>query len=378
MPKLRRMLDRQTLATSWHRWWNLDAPEVGPAWLRWALWPLVYSAAVAVGFTVMGFVLFADGAGAWRNWAGWAEWYGRNFIVSVSVTYAIMSAMVLGRRLLGPARLRAMVGWRRHAFFAVMATLGLVIGWPVGYLLAGGSSYWMRSLDTNATVGFLLLGLLIAAVFMLVWIARAREVAARMQATEARLALLQAQIEPHFLFNTLANVLSLIDQDAPRAKAMLESFIDYLRGALGQMREGQTSVASELALAEAYLALMAVRMADRLRYRIDSTAEARAAQLPPLLLQPLVENAIHHGLEPKVEGGTVLVRAELIDGHLRITVQDDGLGEQAARRPGARRGTGLALANLRERLATRYGSAASLQLQPQQPGMRVVLDLPTR
>jgi signal transduction histidine kinase len=372
------MLDRHTLATSWHRWWNLDAPTVGPAWLRWALWPLVYSAVVAVGFTVMGFVVFADKASDWANWAGWAEWFGRNLIVSLAVTYAIMAAMVLGRQLLGPGRLRALIGWRRHAFFSVMALLGLAIGWPVGYWLAGGSTYWMRTLDTNATVGFLLLGLLIAAVFMLVWIARAREVAARMQATEARLALLQAQIEPHFLFNTLANVLSLIDQDAPRAKAMLESFIDYLRGALGQMREGQTSVANELALAEAYLALMAVRMADRLRYRIDSTPEARTAQLPPLLLQPLVENAIHHGLEPKVEGGTVLVRAEVVDGHLRITVQDDGLGEQALRRPGARRGTGLALANLRERLATQYGSAASLQLQPQQPGMRVVLDLPTR
>jgi len=370
------MLDRKTIADSWHRWWNLDVPNVGPAWMRWGLWPLVYSAAVAVGFTVMGFVLFADGAGAWRNWAGWAEWFGRNLVVSLAVTYAILGAMILGRHLMGAARFRAVAGWRRHLLFSGLSLLGLGIGWPTGYLLAGGSTQWMRSLDTNATVGFLLLGLLIAVVFQLLWIARAREVAARMQATEARLALLQAQIEPHFLFNTLANVLSLIDQDAPRAKAMLESFIDYLRGALGQMREGQTSVASELALAEAYLALMAVRMADRLRYTIDSTPEARAAQLPPLLLQPLVENAIHHGLEPKVEGGTVQLRAEVRHGRLHITVQDDGLGEQATRRAGARRGTGLALANLRERLSTRYGDAASLQLQPQQPGMRVVLDLP--
>jgi signal transduction histidine kinase len=369
------MFDRSTLSGSWQRWWNLDAPLVGPAWWQWVLWPVLYSALVAVGFTAMGFVLFAEGEGAWRNWAGWAEWYYRNLLVSLAITYAIVVVMRCGRWLLGPARLRSMAGWQRHAFYSVMSILGVALGWPVGYTLAGGNTYWIRELDTNAVVGFLLLGLLVAAFFQLLWITRAREVAAQMQATEARLALLQAQIEPHFLFNTLANVLSLVEHDAPRAKAMLESFIDYLRGALFQLRDGQATVASELALAEAYLALMAVRMEDRLRYRIDCAPEARDVALPPLLLQPLVENAIRHGLEPQLAGGCVQLSAVVHQGRLRLTVSDDGAGLDAPPRPGPR-GAGVALANIRERLATRYGPAASLRLTAAAPGAQAILELP--
>jgi signal transduction histidine kinase len=370
------MLDRHTFAGSWQRWWNQDAPLVGPSWWQWLLWPLVYSALVAVAFTVMGFVLFANGEGDRPGWAGWAEWYGRNLLFSLAMTYAILLVMRCGRWLIGPARLRALAGWRRHAIYSGLSLLGVILGWPLGYWLSGSSTEWLLHLDSDSIVGFLLLGLLIGAIFQLLWITRAREVAARMQATEARLALLQAQIEPHFLFNTLANVLSLIEHDTPRAKAMLESFIDYLRGTLGQLRDGQATVATELALAEAYLALMAVRMDDRLRYSIHCAPEARGLALPALLLQPLVENAIRHGLEPKLAGGSVQVQAALQGGQLMITVQDDGLGAEAPRRSGPRAGAGMALANIRERLATRYGPAASLQLLPQEPGMCAVLRLP--
>jgi signal transduction histidine kinase len=370
------MLDRHTIAGSWQRWWNQDAPLVGPRWWQWLLWPLVYSAMVAVGFTVMGFALFASGDGAWRNWAGWAEWYGRNLLFSLAMTYAILLVMQAGRRLIGPVRLRALTGWRRHGFYTGLSFIGVLLGWPIGYWLSGSSTEWVLHMDANSIVGFGLLGLLIAAFFQMLWITRAREVAARMQATEARLALLQAQIEPHFLFNTLANVLSLIEHDTPRAKAMLESFIDYLRGALGQLRDSQATVATELTLAEAYLALMAVRMDDRLRYTIRCAPEARELALPVLLLQPLVENAIRHGLEPKIDGGSVAVEVALHQDRLMISVRDDGMGADAHRRIGQRAGAGMALANIRERLATRYGPAASLQLLPQQPGMLAVLLLP--
>lgn len=376
LPTLPGMLDKRTIAASWQHWWNHDAPAAGPAWLQWLAWPLVYAAMVAVGFTVMGFVLFAQGEGAWRHWAGWAEWYGRNLVMSVAVTYGVMASMTIGRRLVGAARLRRLQGWRRHGLYTLLALVGVAVGWPVGYWLAGGSTDWMRQLDTNATVGFGLLGLLIAVVFQLMWVARAREVAARVQATEARLALLQAQIEPHFLFNTLANVLSLMEAEPPRARAMLERFIDYLRGSLGQLRDGSATVGSELALAEAYLALMAVRMEDRLHYSVGCAPGLAERPVPALLLQPLVENAIHHGLEPKLDGGSLQVQADRIGNRLRLSVRDDGLGTDAGRQDARRRGAGVALTNIRERLATRYGSAATLQLLPQQPGMLAVLELP--
>ncbi len=184
------------------------------------------------------------------------------------------------------------------------------------------------------------------------------------QAQEAQLRLLQAQIEPHFLFNTLANVHSLMDHDLPKAKQMLASFTDYLRVSLGSMRSESSTVAHELDLAQSYLQLLQGRMEDRLRFDISADEAARRHPLPPLLLQPLVENAVMHGLEPSIDGGTVWVRAHVQGTTLRLEVQDDGLGLGAPPRPGARRGNGLALNNIRERLKARYGPEAQLELMP--------------
>jgi len=197
------------------------------------------------------------------------------------------------------------------------------------------------------------------------------------QATEARLRLLQAQIEPHFLFNTLANVHSLMERDTPRARQMLETFTDYLRASLIQLRHTDTTLAVELEMIRSYLSLMQIRMEERLRFEIDASAEALAATLPTLLLQPLVENAIEHGLEPKVEGGRVCIRARVIDGRLDICVADDGLGVDAPRRI-RRQGNGMALANIQERLRTRYGGNATLTLMPQAVGTQASLSLPDR
>jgi len=197
----------------------------------------------------------------------------------------------------------------------------------------------------------------------------------RLKASEAQLRLLQAQIEPHFLFNTLANVQSLIDVDAPLAKRMLEAFTDYLRASLQQLRSDSCSLAQELDMAQSYLSLMQARMADRLAFRIEASEAARGARLPPLLLQPLIENAIHHGLEPKLEGGHIVIEASVAQGQLRLTVRDDGLGLDAPRRSG-RRGHGMALANIRARLQSRYGERASLQLQAAEPGTQALLEIP--
>ncbi len=196
------------------------------------------------------------------------------------------------------------------------------------------------------------------------------------QAQEAQLRLLQAQIEPHFLFNTLANVHSLMDHDLPLAKQMLASFTDYLRVSLGTMRKPSSTVAQELELAQHYLQLLQVRMADRLHFEITADEAARQQPLPPLLLQPLVENAVMHGLEPSIDGGTVWVRANVVGRELRLEVQDNGLGleaGQAGPRPGARRGNGVALANIRERLLARFGPQATLVLQTAPEGPRGTL-----
>jgi signal transduction histidine kinase len=188
--------------------------------------------------------------------------------------------------------------------------------------------------------------------------------AARLLA-EAQLRTLQAQIEPHFLYNTLANVVSLIGPDPARARHMLERLIDFLRASLSASRAEHATLGFEVDLARAYLDLLTVRMGARLRYRFDVDAACRDLVIPPMLIQPLVENAVMHGIEPKVAGGTVVVRARRLDAGLCVEVLDDGAGlVPAAPRPGG----GVGLSNLRERLLTLHGNSAQLQLLENQDG----------
>jgi hypothetical protein len=182
---------------------------------------------------------------------------------------------------------------------------------------------------------------------------------------EARLRALQSQIEPHFLYNTLANVLSLIGSEPDKAKHMLERLIDFLRASLAASRAERATVGFELDLAAAYLDVLGVRMGARLRWRIEADEDCRALAIAPMLIQPLVENAVMHGIEAKVEGGEIVVSARLVDGSLCIEVRDDGAGlGTAAPRPGG----GVGLSNLRERLRSLHGAGAQLQLLEHQPG----------
>ncbi|MCC2957440.1 sensor histidine kinase [Massilia sp. IC2-477] len=193
------------------------------------------------------------------------------------------------------------------------------------------------------------------------------------QAVQAQLRLLQAQIEPHMLFNTLANLQGLIAIDPDRANAMLDQLIQYLRATLGVSRAESTTLGEEFAAMEAYLGLMGVRMGERLRYRLALPQELRQLRLPPMLLQPLVENAIVHGLEPKIEGGEVTLAAERRDGLLDITVLDTGLGPGQS----SSKGGGVGVSTTRERLRVLYGERASILLAPSQPqGTLVRLTLP--
>ena len=176
---------------------------------------------------------------------------------------------------------------------------------------------------------------------------------------EARLRALQAQIEPHFLYNTLANVVSLIDTQPAQARRMLERFIDYLRASLAASRAESATLGGELDLVRAYLDVLGVRMGARLRYRIEADSDTRQLPIAPMLLQPLVENAIMHGIEPKMEGGEILVRARLVDDALCVEVSDSGMGlGHAPPRPGG----GVGLSNLRERVHQLHGPTAQLQL----------------
>jgi signal transduction histidine kinase len=185
--------------------------------------------------------------------------------------------------------------------------------------------------------------------------------ASRSQAV-ADLALLQAQIEPHFLFNTLAHVQSAIEQDPATGKQILENLIRYLRGTLRRTRNTRYTLTEERDLIEALLNIASIRIGPRLRHHVNIADAIGNAVLPPLLLQPLVENAIKHGIEPAIDGGEIRVEGERIDDTLVLRVIDTGVGM------GAAGPEGVGLANVRARLESLYGEKGRLTLQPHPKG----------
>ena len=263
-----------------------------------------------------------------RNWPGWG-WMVPVLVVGTVVGFSVGSSVadwITGRS--SPGFLR---GTFSHAVSLLMLALvpGLVI------------TYWFYSRETIA----------------------AKEAAiqtAQRQAAEHQLKLLESQLEPHMLFNTLANLRVLIGMDPPRAQAMLDQLIAFLRATLAASRAGQHPLSAEFARIEDYLALMQVRMGERLRTRLTLPVELRDMPVPPLLLQPLVENCIKHGLEPNVAGGRVDVIAAREGDTLVLRVRDTGVGLCGP----AGDSTRFGLVQVRERLATLYGTKASLQLGP--------------
>ena len=195
------------------------------------------------------------------------------------------------------------------------------------------------------------------------------------QVVEARMAAMQAQVEPHFLFNTLASIDHLIETDSARASKMQKNLIALLRASMPTLREADTNLGRELAVIRPYLEILKVRMEERLQTEIRVSDGLLSAEFPPMMLQSLVENAIKHGLEPKAEGGTLVVSAEIVDGDLVVSVADTGLGFGKA----ATAGTGLGLANIRERLALLYGQRARLEVAENPGGgTRVSITVPYR
>jgi signal transduction histidine kinase len=188
---------------------------------------------------------------------------------------------------------------------------------------------------------------------------------------EARLQALQAQVEPHFLFNTLAHVKSLYRRDAENGRRMLDRLLDYLQAALPRVRQADTTLEQELQLAHAYLDIQQIRIGGRLTFSIEVPEEIASLRFPPLMLLTLVENAIKHGIAPQTEGGAIRIRARADDRRLRIEVCDTGAGlSQAA-------GTGMGLANVRARLAALFGAGARLVIEPNAPhGVVAAIEIP--
>jgi signal transduction histidine kinase len=194
------------------------------------------------------------------------------------------------------------------------------------------------------------------------------------RALDARLRLLQAQVEPHFLFNTLANVQELVDAGSPQASSVLKSLIAYLRAAVSRMHEPTTTLGQELQLVRAYLELMQMRMPDRLQFALQIDAAAAELRCPPMTLLTLVENAVRHGIDPSEEGGRIDVDVRVHEGRCLVRVKDTGVGLQPTSR-----GLGTGLSTLRERLQLAFGNHAHLHLSEVQPhGVCADLDFPAR
>jgi len=193
------------------------------------------------------------------------------------------------------------------------------------------------------------------------------------QMAETHLKLLQAQIEPHFLYNTLANILSLMETDIGQARAMLTDLSNYLRATLVRTRQTRTTIGQEMAVVQSYVDIYRRRMGDRLICRLTVPEHLQSHPFPPLVVQPLVENAIRHGIEPLIEGGEITVQVEDADDRLRVRVMDTGRGITGETHPDG----GLGLANIRERLEAIYGNEARLIMEENRPsGIKATIEVP--
>ncbi len=261
-----------------------------------------------------------------RDWPGW-PW---------------MIAIIFGGTVIGFAAGNTLAGWligqELPGFFR--GTVRQALALFVGSLVPGlAITYWFYSRETIAAK-------------------EAAMLTAQRQAAEHQLKLLESQLEPHMLFNTLANLRVLIGLDPVRAQAMLDQLIAFLRATLAGSRAAQHPLSAEFARLADYLALMQIRMGDRLQARFELPPALADRPVPPLLLQPLVENCIKHGLEPAVDGGRIEVSAAREGGDLVLRVRDTGIGLAGSSVDGTRFG----LTQVRDRIAALYGDRASLAL----------------
>jgi hypothetical protein len=317
-----------------------------------------------------------------ESWSRWLHDVGETFITGALVLLLVMLTVVGAYN-----RMPSRPPWRAAAL-AIAAVIASVCGTLLLFAIetAGtfrfedeqGGPFWVFIASWPR---YALLGCLLTAVFVYFRTAEESERVTRQseldraafaqQMDEARLQVLQAQIEPHFLFNTLATVRRLYQTDRPAAESMLEDLMRYLTVALPHMRSADSTLGRELALVEAYFSIQKIRMGNRLTYAIDVPDRLHDARLPPMMLLTLAENAIKHGLAPLPEGGFIHITGQVNGGRLRVDLADSGQGFAKSS------GGGTGLANIRARLAAMYGRAAHLRLAQNRPrGVTATIELP--
>ena len=277
---------------------------------------------------------------------------------------------------------------------ALPATLMLLVGIPLGFVLgtlvgdayAGWSTWDLWRLDTNRFMGMMASSVAISTAFVAYFYQRGKAESLGSQVTQAQLMLLQSQLEPHMLFNTLAHLRALIGQDTARALSMLDHLNDYLRTTLQASRQPMNPLADEFSRLSDYLSLMAIRMGPRMAFDLNLPSALAHASVPSFILQPLVENAIRHGLEPMVAGGRIEVLASSKGAQLLLTVSDNGGGiselalAESVRSLSPdldRAAASWGLAHVHQRLHTLYGERAGMHISPvTKGGTCVVLTLP--
>ena len=358
--------------------------EMIPFFRRWprsfprdTLYTVIWNTLFAIAFTLFA-LIFDPRAPLWPV-------FSTNFVFAQCIGFAIYLLFVLADRVVPDLHERPLA--TRVLVYAGIPIVGVFLGYPLAPWILGRQPIidWIFSLHGFVSVA--ILSLLITGILLMIFIpreraARAEAAIAREQArvsevekeaTRARLHLLQAQVEPHFLFNTLAHVASMIDAEPATAKRMLDRLIALLR-ATATAADGPGTLGAQLELLRAYLEILELRMGARLQWKIDASNEAAETELPPMLLQPLVENAVKHGLEPKVEGGRVDIDARREGAEVVLRVRDTGLGVRATRSTPS---TGTGLANLRARLSALYGPRASMTIEENSPtGACVTLRVP--
>lgn len=277
----------------------------------------------------------------------------------------------------------AILRTERPSFVLIVIVSAIIIGSAAGAVLGttalGISPFSLLNEKFKLFFQMILFGLLFGLIISYIFISlenisaeKVKRLDLEKTAAEIELKLLQSQMEPHFLFNTLSNILGLIDPHPEKAKRMLESFTSFLRASLVMARSETITLSQEMEVVKNYLDLFAVRMGDRLRYTIDIPGNVRDVRIPPLFLQPLVENAIKHGLEPSVRGGELLIQGTRVGNSVRLIVADSGMGVSAMS-PGA----GIGLENIRKRLDLFYHGRGTMIFEENKPsGTKAIIEIP--
>ena len=291
--------------------------------------------------------------------------------IGISIYLCHLAAITLFRP---PARASLQI-----AIIVAAVAIGAAIGTIFGALANGINAYQFIRQYSTVFAHFILVGLLFGVIAGYIFISlgkigeeKMKRLETEKNALESELKLVQSQMEPHFLFNTLSNILGFIDRHPEKAKRMVESFTSFLRSSLFLARSDSIMLSQEMDVVRHYLEISSIRMGERLGYDFDVPDELLGLRIPPLLIQPLVENAVKHGLEPALKGGTVTVEARRGGDIVRIAVTDSGVGIKENDHV-----HGIALENIRKRLDLLYAERGKLIIRENEPsGIRAVIEVP--